>query len=88
MKELYLIVKRKTDGYEAIYSADDIVKAISAQKALIGNDELTSDIVREARKTVTDDEVREVSANIEKANYDRLYNDDEEVYIFHMPARD
>lgn len=87
MKNLYLVIKRRKDGSDEIFSTDDLTKAISAQKALIEYDELTAGIIRRAKETITDEEVQEVSANIKKANYDRLYSDDNDVFIVFLPGR-
>ena len=87
MKDLYLVVRRKLEEKEDIYSTDDIEKAICAQKALIEHDDLTHEVIEDTMKTISKEEIQEVSENIQSAGRDRLYSEDREVYIIFFPAR-
>lgn len=83
MEHLFVLVQRDLNGLVHIESTNNLIDAITKQKALlIGVD------VEIAKALISNDEINGVVDRLEKYHQDRLCNDEEEVLIIWLPKRD
>ena len=89
MKEQFVIVKRSLDQeVPEVWIANGIKSAMIMQAGLImgvnweepGNTDIIWALIEK--------NTEEVIANLEKTRIDRLYNEEEEVYILWLPKQD
>ena len=77
MKDLYVIIYRQEDKPEELYSTEDLKKAMYVQQALISYGEVTTDNLKKARDSITEDDInyfneQEESVDIELNSIDQL----------------
>ena len=88
MKDLYVIIYRQEDKPEELYSTEDLKKAMYVQQALISYGEVTTDNLKKAMDSITEDDINEVASNIKISGRDRLYNETEDAFIIFLPGEE
>ena len=88
MIEQSFIVVQRREGFEKVYQVgNNLMKAICYQKALIGSDVVTDELLSIIKGMIKQDEIEAVIKNLNTMGRDRVSNDEEEVYIIVFPAR-
>ena len=88
MNQSFIIVHRKLDGFQKIYTTEDVMEAMAMQKAFIITDDPSSEILHLAKTTIKEAEFNAIIGNLKTIGRDRVSNDEEEVYIFYCPGRE
>ena len=84
MKQMFCIVSRDLDNETKVTMVcDDFIEACATQLSM-----LVGAPVEMCKATIKEETVLEIKKNLETVGRDRLCNDEEEVYIFLIPARE
>ena len=85
MEQLFVIVHRRLDGYEQVYTTHDFDEAIYTQKMLFTHDAPVEYDPEIAKDLFTDEEIETIIHHLDNGELVRYFNDVEEVAIFYLP---